>query len=424
MDSHYEQFDNGKGLVLNIGIVGAGIAGLTVAAVLSRLGHKIELFERSNLSNEVGAAINIGPNAMPVLNAIGFNIQSAKFMEARGGVQYDAKTMKETYRGSFDHFEGRFGAPLYMSHRVDLHNELKRLALEPSGRSGGAKIHLSNPVIGVDCEKGILHFENGTSAHKDVIIGADGVHSIVAKAVLGTEIPGTEVGECAYRFLIPTKILRQNPVTKKLFEDPKCSFNVASAPDRRLVWYPCRNGELQNFVGLHPAKENRVETDSWNTSGSVQDLLDTFSGFHPDFLEICRYAEDPKLWKLIFRPPIRQWAKGRVILIGDAAHPMLPHQGQGGGQAIEDAGALGIFLANVQCLEDVPHRLELIQNIRRNRAGAMQIFSNAGQDQAERIQEDAKQYVDGPVPTNHAEFHDWNFGYNILAECRAVIGKI
>ncbi|KAI8939770.1 hypothetical protein NX059_003512 [Plenodomus lindquistii] len=394
----HSRFNNGSGIVLDIGIVGAGIAGLTAAAVvvLTRLGHNVELFERSNFNNEVGAAINVGPNAAPVLKAIGFDFEGARLTVAQGGIQYDSKSLNLLYRGSFDHFETRFGAPLYLAHRVDLHNELKRLALDSSC---GAKLALSTPVVGVDCEKGILHFEDGNSVCKDVIVGADGVHSLIAKAVLGADIPGTEVGECAYRFLLPTETLRQNPLTKALFEDPKCSFNIASAPDRRLVWYPCRNGELQNFVGLHPAKDNRIESESWTASGSVQDLLDTFSGFHPAILEICKMAEDPKLWKLIFRSPIRQWTKGRVILIGDAAHPMLPHQGQGGGQSIEDAGALGIFLANIQSKDDIPARLELMQNTRRNRAGAMQIFSNAGQDEAARIQEEAQPYVDGPVPS-------------------------
>ncbi|KAF2846019.1 putative salicylate hydroxylase [Plenodomus tracheiphilus IPT5] len=423
MDSLENEFNNGTGLALNIGVVGAGIAGLTAAAVLIHLGHNVELFERSNFSNEVGAAINVGPNAAPVLKAIGFDFTGARLMEALGGIQYDSKTLEELYRGSFDHFESRFGAPLYLAHRVDLHNELKRLALAPTGITRRAKLNLSTPVIGIDCVNGVLQFEDGSSVRKDVIVGADGVHSIIAKAVLGTEIPGTEVGECAYRFLIPTEALRQNPLTRELFRDPKCSFNIASAPDRRLVWYPCRNGELQNFVGLHPAKDDRIESESWTASGSVQDLLETFSDFHPALLEICRNAEDPKLWKLIFRSPIRQWTKGKVIIIGDAAHPMLPHQGQGGGQGIEDAGALGIFLANVQNLEDIPARLELVQNTRRNRAGAMQIFSNAGQDEAVRIQKDAQPYVNGPVPKNQAEFQEWNFAYNILDECRAVLAK-
>ncbi|KAH9880160.1 hypothetical protein J1614_002186 [Plenodomus biglobosus] len=419
MDGQMNEFDNGTGLVLDIGIVGAGIAGLTAAAVLSRLGHNVELYERSNFSNEVGAAINVGPNAAPVLKALGFDFKGARLMEARGGVQYDSKTLKELYRGSFDHFEGKFGAPLYLAHRVDLHNELKRLALQPNGTSKGAKLSLSTPVVGVDCEKGSLQFEDGSSVHKDVIVGADGVHSIIAKAVLGTDIPGTEVGECAYRFLIPTETLRHNPLTKALFEDPNCSFNIASAPDRRLV---C--GELQNFVGLHPAKDNRIESESWHASGSVQDLLDTFSAFHPALLEICRNATDPKLWKLIFRPPIKQWTRGNVILIGDAAHPMLPHQGQGGAQSIEDAGALGIFLANIHSTNDIPARLELVQNTRRDRASAMQIFSNAGQDQAARIQEEARPFVRGNVPGNQQEFQQWNFDYQILDECRAVMAKM
>lgn len=132
--------------------------------------------------------------------------------------------------------------------------------------------------------------------------------------------------------------------------------------------------------------------------------------------DMSRSAEDLKLWQLMYRSPIRQWARGRVILIGDAAHPMLPRklslffewrphcsrridQGQGANQAIEDAGALGIFLANVSSRDEVPRRLESIQNIRRDRAGAMQIFSNAGQDESHRIEKEVQQYIKGPVPS-------------------------
>lgn len=187
-----------------------------------------------------------------------------------------------------------------------------------------------------------------------------------------------------------------------------------------------------------------------------------------------RNAEDLKLWKLLSRAPISKWTKGKVIIIGDAAHPMLPSsysflseilfdrsvsrtmantqscfstdQAQGGNQAIEDAGALGVCLSGIKSLGDIPCRLELVQNIRRERAAAIQIFSNAGQDQSHRIEKEAQKYVKGPVPSksasllqkkkkkknlfpifkmlrhetdqateNRGEFHQWNFGYDVLS---------
>ncbi|KAH7133854.1 FAD binding domain-containing protein, partial [Dactylonectria macrodidyma] len=359
-DSKVHQFDNGSGLVLDIGIVGAGIAGLTTAAALARLGHRVSIYERSRFSNEVGAAVNIGPNAAPVLNALGFNFKRARLLEVREGKQFNAQTLEETYRGAYDDFESRFDAFWYFSHRVDLHNELRKLALEPSQFFQGATLHLSSPVASVDCESGVLTFEDGTRVDKDVIIGADGVHSVVARCVLGADVPAGVVNECAYRFLIPTAKLLNNPTTRPLFQEDKATFHIAATPEMRLVWYPCRGGEVQNFVGLHPAKSGRDTEEDWHAGGKVDDLLDTFSNFHPTLVEICRNAEDLKLWKLMYRAPIRQWARGKVIIIGDAAHPMLPHQGQGANQAIEDAGALGVLLSDLKSLQDIPRRLELV----------------------------------------------------------------
>ncbi|KIM94740.1 hypothetical protein OIDMADRAFT_45659 [Oidiodendron maius Zn] len=389
-----------SGVFLNVGIVGAGIAGLAAAAALSRIGHNVELYERSQFSNEVGAAINLGPNAGPVLEALGFDHERARTMSVAEGIQYEASTLKETYHGNYEHFEYQYGAPWFFVHRVDLHNELKTLALAPSDGFPAVKLNLSTPVVDVNCEAGTLTLADGSTVRKDVIIGADGVHSIVAHRVLGKDIPAASVGECAFRFLIPTETLLQNETTRPLFSGKKTALNIAATCDRRLIWYPCRNGDIQNFVALHPAKDDNKDDEDWQADGKIEDLIQTFEKFHPSLVEVCRNAQDLKLWKLLYRAPIRQWSKGKVIIIGDAAHPMLPHQGQGGNQAIEDAGALAMLLSELQSLEDVPRRLELVQNIRRDRAGAMQILSNAGQDEAHRVEKDAMAYVHGPIPSN------------------------
>ncbi|QKX54140.1 uncharacterized protein TRUGW13939_01224 [Talaromyces rugulosus] len=428
-DSKFYKFDNGSDVVLDIGIVGAGIAGLTAAATLSRLGHHVDVYERSSFANEIGAAINVGPNAMHVLRAFDFDVVRARFLKVQEGLQVNGHTLETTHSLTYEDYERKFHVPWYFSHRVDLHNELKRLALNGSDGFPGAKLHLAKPLVDVDCENGVLKFEDGSIVRKDVIVGADGVHSVVAQCVLGAEIPASAVGEGAFRFLIPTEKLLKNPITKPLFQDEKVTSHIAAVSDRRIVYYPCRNGEVQNFVGLHPVQVDRKEEEieirkDWQAGGSIQDLLDTFAEFHPALVEVCRNAEDLKLWKLFSRAPISKWTKGKVIIVGDAVHPMLPHQGQAGNQAIEDAGALGVCLSDIRRREDIPLRLELVQNIRRERAAAMQIFSNAGQDQSERIQKEAQLYVKGPIPKNRTEFHQWNFAYDVLTESVEALAAI
>ncbi len=155
-------------------------------------------------------------------------------------------------------------------------------------------------------------------------------------------------------------------------------------------------------------------------------------------MPVSRHAQDLqdlKLYKLLYRPPLSRWTKGRACLIGDAAHPMLPRksqrgchaklllmcaidQGQGGGMSIEDAGALGVLLSDVQSRDAVPARLELFQSMRYSRASAVQIFSNYGQDQAHKMEEEARPFCSGKVPTSQAEFHQWLFSYDVLQDAR------
>jgi salicylate hydroxylase len=159
----------------------------------------------------------------------------------------------------------------------------------------------------------------------------------------------------------------------------------------------------------------------------VDALLAAYKGFHPSLLAVLAKGKNVKKWPLLYRPPVPRWFKGRLVLVGDAVHPMLPHQGQAGAQAIEDAVALGMFLDGITKLdleqnpEMLNKRLKMFEKVRSKRAAAIQIFSNAGQDQAEKVKDQVKQYVEGHIPSNPQEFLDFNFGYDIKAECQKLL---
>jgi len=201
-------------------------------------------------------------------------------------------------------------------------------------------------------------------------------------------------------------------------------LNAAVHQDRRLVFYPCRGETIQNFVAIHPDAESRGTEEDWQAAGcnSQDDLLAALPGAHPSIQAILKKADDIKLWPLLFRKPLKTWHKGRCVLVGDAAHPMLPHQGQGGAQALEDGAALAVMLSRLQSSDEIPQRLELFEKVRINRASAIQIFSTVGQELGEKVHKDAEPYVNGPVPKKPEEFRQWNFGYDVVKESLAVIG--
>jgi len=198
---------------------------------------------------------------------------------------------------------------------------------------------------------------------------------------------------------------------------------------------------------------------NWHATGRVSDLLDTFKEFHPAIRAMCALADDVKLYKLLYRSPVPQWTHGKTIVIGDAIHPMLPRryyaisgllfrlslspsltdQAQGGNQAPEDAAALYICLTNFQDTSEVPDRLQAVQGSRRDRAAALQIFSNAGQDQAKRTEKAACPFVKGSMSSklitaapstwlltlysvgSPPKLHAWTFSHNELEHSRAVL---
>ncbi|KAL1962936.1 hypothetical protein VTN77DRAFT_9032 [Rasamsonia byssochlamydoides] len=307
---------------LDVGIVGAGIAGLSAAIALSRSGHRVEIFERSHFKSEVGAAIHSSPNATRILKYWGFDFERAQALDLEQHQLRKGDSLELLEVTDLTHIPAKYGDRYLSFHRVDLHNELRRLAVESPLSVCPAKINLGAEVVDVDCEEGIVTLADGSTRRKDLIVAADGVHSRFAYKVTGFDSPAARTGQAAFRFLIPTRKLLDDEETRSLFEDSMGRLTLAVGEDRRLVWYPCRGHEVQNFAGIHP-DTGSCHAD-WNSSASREQLLETFSGFHPRLKAICRNADDIKLWPLLSRNPLPTWIKDRLVLVGDAAHPMLP----------------------------------------------------------------------------------------------------
>ncbi|KAK1977169.1 salicylate hydroxylase [Colletotrichum cereale] len=424
---------------LKILIAGGGIAGLSAAVGLRRAGHEVHVYERSALNNEIGAAIHVCPNAARVLLAWGLDPVKAKFVLVRCSFRAKGDTLEKFHVGTEDYVEARYGAPWYFAHRVDLHEELKRLATEPEegpvdgpappghGPGRAATVHLRSEVVAYDSDAASITLASGEVVTGDVVIAADGVHTIGVESVLGRSNPAVPQGHYnfCFRFLIPAADIEADPATRFWNEgdDGRIKFLVGDM--KRLVSYPCRNNEIHNFVAIfHNDDTGANRKEDWQASVDKDKLLERYADFHPSVLAVLDKATEVKQWALLYRAPIPTWTKGKLALAGDAAHPMLPHQGQGGAQAIEDGAALGIALAGAGA-KDVESRLRVYGDIRRNRASVMQIFSNAGQEESELIREEAAKYMSADtVPKNPEEFFAYNFGYDIIRDSVQQVRKV
>jgi salicylate hydroxylase len=337
---------------IRIAIVGGGIGGLTAAICLLQAGYDVQVYEQTRLLSEVGAGINIGPNASRILFRLGLKEQCDKvafrsqmFHQRR----YDGQTLSRTALG--DALEQAFGAPHMIFHRGELHALLAKAV--PAER-----VHLAHRCIGFDQDAGGVRitFENGAEAQADIMIGADGIHSAVRRILIGPERPRFACR--AYRGLIPAE---------KVPDIPRESSSWLG-PGRHLVHYFVSAGRMLNFVGH--VEQEAWHSESWTEPGRVEDLRAAYAGWHPQIQRIIDAVDETFIWAVIDKPPIKQWTYGRVTLLGDSAHPMIPFMGQGGAQAIEDAAAITACLQ--KCGDDVEAALKLYETVRLPRATAVQ----------------------------------------------------
>ena len=312
---------------LKIAIAGAGIAGLTAARALQTFGFRPIVYEQAASLGEVGAGLTVSPNATHVLNALGMEgvLERLGMRPNRGGVKHwqTGELMVEISRGN--EMLEKYGAAYYQIHRADLHRELADLVVTTDPDA----IRPGHAFRSVEEHNGALtiHFENGTMASADVLIGADGVRSRVRAALFGEQTPRF-TGYVAYRGLVPMANLPDGVV------DPTSC--LSTGPGRSFTRYLVRGGTLVNFVGLTERDDWREE--GWSIRATVEEMLREYEGWYEDVRTIIRSAPPEGLfkWALFDREPLPNWTRGAVTLIGDAAHPMLPFLGQGAAMGIED----------------------------------------------------------------------------------------
>ena len=355
---------------LRIAIVGGGIGGLTLALALRQRGMAAEVFEQAPELTEIGAAVALSANATRELRRLGVldGITAAStepteliYRNWRDGRRIAAHPVRQDLQ-----YQKRFGAPYYGIHRADLQRVL-------SDAHGGAGLHLGHRLVDLVDRGGSirLEFADGRSAEADLVVGADGVRSAVRRFVTGGE-DAVYSGTSAFRGIVPVEKLPSLP-------DPQ-AIQFWMGPDAHLLHYAIGGrGEDVNFFAVTEGPATWPHADKWVTGAEPGEAISAFEGWHPAVVEMVAAGWVTVRWGLFTVRPLLRWSRGRAVLLGDAAHAMLPHHGQGANTTIEDAIILAELLTGA-----APGDLEAVlgryQALRRARTRKIQRSSRATND--------------------------------------------
>jgi len=343
-------------------IVGGGIGGLTAALCLAERGHSVQVFEQAPMIAEAGAGIQLSPNATCVLFDLGLQTQLAsmafipqhtEIRDWRSGRLISSNVLGEAVRE-------RYGFPYLHVHRGDLIGVLEQAVR----RESRIRLHVGKRVDTVRQDGNAVSIvADHKSIDADILVGADGIRSVVREALFGPE-RATFTGNVAWRMLIPVGDLPADLV-------PPVA-GVWWGPGRHFVHYYVRRGELVNCVCV--VEQDGWTVESWTEPGIPEELRDAFSGWHPTIQTLIGAARRGSLfkWALFDRPPMPEWSRGRMTLLGDACHPTLPFMAQGAAMAIEDSAVLAACVTHGG---DVPAALDRYAQLRRARTAGIQLGS-------------------------------------------------
>lgn len=386
---------------MQVVIVGAGIGGLAAALALRRAGFEVHVYEQASVLREVGAGVAISPNAVKVLHWLGL----AEALRAVGVVSLSMDS-RDWQSGAVlgrvplgAEAVGRWGAPFYHLHRAHLHDAL-RAAL------GDRHLTLAARCVAVEQSGGKVRIRcaDGREADGDLLIGADGVHSAVREHVAGPD-RAIWSRQISWRGLAPPAVGHEVGLEVR--------HHSFWGPRKQFVTFYVAAGLQVNWV-CNTQTDDEWGEESWSARGDRDELLAAYAGSHPQVRALIAGTEQVFKWALFDRPPLEQWTRGLVTLLGDAAHPMLPFMAQGASQSIEDAFVLARCMAAGR--DDPQRAIEAYAARRRERTAAVQAASrDAGRmvqlvDSAEVAARNARL---GDSPEAPVARFDWIWSYDV-----------
>ncbi len=391
-------------------VVGGGIGGLNAALCFDKFGWEVEILEQAAELEDIGAGIQISPNGMHVLRALGIEKQvgttgfrplATQFRMGQSGRVIMTQDMGKR-------LEEKWGAPYLHIHRADL---VSAMAGALDDRCPGA-VRMESTVTGYgqDAEKAWVTLDDGTIVEGDIVIGADGIKSAIRTQMLGPEKP-LFTGNVAWRAVVPVARLGRNA--------PLPVASVWLGEGKHAVTYLLRGGTLANLVGV--VERDDWQQESWTEKGVREQAMADFAGWHPTITTLLEQAEQHYRWALFDRDPLDQWVDGRAVVIGDAAHPMLPFMAQGAVQAIEDGYVLARSLAEH---DDSDSALNHFFHARRDRTATVQKAArrNMGifhqRTTGGKLSTYGPMWLAGKIPGQEAfdAQLEWLYGYDVTAD--------
>ena len=394
-------------------VAGAGIGGLCAALSFARQGKQVIVCEQSANLAEVGAGLQISPNALKVLRELGLvpALKPLAFVPHNAVIRHYQTGEYYLKAPLAAEAELRYGAPYWHLHRADLHRVLVT-ACEEAGVTlmlNAAVEKYQQDQQDQQAHQVCLTLKDGRTLSADLLIGADGIRSAVREQMLGAE-RATFMGQVAWRGVIPVSELQCD------IQPDAC---VWVGPGRHFVSYYVRGGDYVNFVAVEERDDWRSE--SWREEGDIDALRHAFSGWHPEVSGLLKSATHTFLWALNGREELTTWHSGRVALLGDACHPMLPFMAQGAAMAIEDAYVLSQCVARYPLADALKH----YEQDRKPRATKIQQMSkaNAGLYHMQggvlgRIKLRALQVAGRMMPSVIQAKLDAVYGHDVIKECQ------